>query len=214
MQKGVIWAGSDDGLVHVTRDGGQTWTNVTGGMTGMPEWGTVNLIEPSPFDPSMAYVVVDAHRLDNTRPYLFKTTDYGQTWKRLDAKLPQDVYLHAVREDPKRKGQLYLGTERGVMFSSDGGETWRDLKLNLPTVAVHDLVVKDDDLIVATHGRSLWILDDLRPIRDFNTGHRVIKRSPVPGGRPDSMASRQRRVRGARGELSQSAFEAHRSRTS
>jgi photosystem II stability/assembly factor-like uncharacterized protein len=168
VQKGVIWAGSDDGLVHVTRDGGQTWTNVTGGMTGLPEWGTVNLIEPSPFDPSMAYVVVDAHRLDNTRPYLFKTTDYGQSWKRLDAKLPQDVYLHAVREDPKKKGQLYLGTERGVMFSSDGGETWRDLKLNLPTVAVHDLVVKDDDLIVATHGRSLWILDDLRPIRDFN----------------------------------------------
>ena len=168
VQKGLIWAGSDDGLVHVTRDGGQTWTNVTAGMAGLPEWGTVNLIEPSPFDPSIAYVVVDAHRLDNLRPYLFKTTDYGQTWKRVDAKLPQDVYLHAVREDPKKKGQLYLGTERGVMFSTDGGESWRDLKLNLPTVAVHDLIVKDDDLVVATHGRSLWILDDLRPIRDFD----------------------------------------------
>ena len=168
VQKGLIWAGSDDGLVHVTRDGGQTWTNLTANMTGMPEWGTVNLIEPSPFDPSIAYVVVDAHRLDNMHPYLFKTTDYGQTWKRIDTRLPQDVYLHAVREDPKKKGQLYLGTERGVMFSTDGGETWRDLKLNLPTVAVHDLVVKDDDLVVATHGRSLWILDDLRPIRDFS----------------------------------------------
>ena len=168
VQKGLIWAGSDDGLVHVTRDAGQTWTNVTANMTGMPEWGTVSLIEPSPFDPSIAYVVVDAHRLDNMRPYLFKTTDYGQTWKRIDARLPQDVYLHAVREDPKKKGQLYLGTERGVMFSTDAGETWRDLKLNLPTVAVHDLVVKDDDLVVATHGRSLWILDDLRPIRDFS----------------------------------------------
>jgi len=167
-QKGLIWAGSDDGLVNVTRDGGKTWTNVTASMTGMPEWGTVSLIEPSPFDPSIAYVVVDAHRLDNMRPYLFKTTDYGQTWKRIDARLPQDVYLHAVREDPKKKGQLYLGTERGVMFSTDAGETWRDLKLNLPTVAVHDLVVKDDDLVVATHGRSLWILDDLRPIRDFS----------------------------------------------
>jgi hypothetical protein len=126
------------------------------------------MIEPSPFDPSMAYVVVDAHRLDNMHPYLFKTTDYGQTWKRLDAKLPPDIYLHAVREDPKKKGQLYLGTERGVMFSTDGGETWRDLRLNLPTVAVHDLVVKDDDLVLATHGRSIWIFDDLRPIRDFN----------------------------------------------
>jgi photosystem II stability/assembly factor-like uncharacterized protein len=168
VQKGLIWAGTDDGLVQLTRDGGQTWTNVTAAMTGMPEWGTVNLIEPSPFDPSIAYVVVDAHRLDNTRPYLFKTADYGQTWKRLDVRLPQDVYLHAIREDPKKKGQLYLGTERGVMFSIDGGETWRDLKLNLPTVAVHDLVVKDDDLVVATHGRSLWILDDLRPVRDFN----------------------------------------------
>jgi len=167
VQKGLIWAGSDDGLVNVTRDGGKTWTNVTGNITGMPEWGTVSLIEPSPFDPSIAYVVVDAHRLDNMHPYLFKTADYGQTWKRIDARLPQDVYLHAVREDPKKKGQLYLGTERGVMFSTDAGETWRDLKLNLPTVAVHDLVVKDDDLVVATHGRSLWILDDLRPIRDF-----------------------------------------------
>jgi photosystem II stability/assembly factor-like uncharacterized protein len=168
VQKGLIWAGSDDGLVHVTRDGGQTWTNVTANMTGMPEWATVSLIEPSPFDPSIAYVVVDAHRLDNMHPYLFKTTDYGQTWKRIDVRLPQEVYLHAVREDPKKKGQLYLGTERGVMFSTDGGESWRDLKLNLPTVAVHDLVVKDDDLVVATHGRSLWILDDLRPIRDFS----------------------------------------------
>ena len=168
MQKGLIWAGTDDGLVQVTRDAGQNWTNITAAMPGMPEWGTVNLIEPSPFDPSIAYVVVDAHRLDNMRPYLYKTTDYGQTWKRLDAKLPQDIYLHAIREDPKKKGQLYLGTERGVMFSTDGGETWRDLRLNLPTVAVHDLVVKDDALVVGTHGRSIWILDDLRPVRDFD----------------------------------------------
>ena len=128
--------------------------------------------------------------------------------------LPQDVYLHAVREDPKKKGQLYLGTERGVMFSTDGGETWRDLRLNLPTVAVHDLVVKDDDLVVATHGRSIWILDDLRPIREFDTRHRVIGRASVPGRRRDAMASRQRRIRGARGELSQSACAAHRFRTS
>ena len=95
------------------------------------------------------------------RPYLWKTTDFGKTWKRLDGGLPQDVYLHAVREDPKKKGLLYLGTERGVTFSPDDGETWQPLKLNLPTVAVHDLVVKDDDLVVGTHGRSIWIFDDL-----------------------------------------------------
>ncbi len=167
-QAGVIWAGSDDGLVHVTRDGGKKWDNVTAAMAGFPEWGTVSIIEPSPFDAATAYVVVDAHRLDDMRPYLFKTTDYGKSWSRLDAALPKDVYLHAVREDPAKRGQLYLGTERGVSFSTDDGKTWRDLKLNLPTVAVHDLAVKGDDLVVATHGRSMWILDDLQPIRELS----------------------------------------------
>ena len=167
-QAGVIWAGSDDGLVHVTRDGGKKWENVTAAMTGFPEWGTVSLIEPSPFDAATAYVVVDAHRLDDMRPYLFKTSDFGKTWTRLDSGLPKDVYLHAVREDPARRGQLYLGTERGVSYSTDDGKTWRELKLNLPTVAVHDLVVKGDDLVVGTHGRSIWILDDLQPIREMS----------------------------------------------
>ncbi|HXW06194.1 MAG TPA: hypothetical protein VD833_13235 [Vicinamibacterales bacterium] len=174
--RGLIWAGSDDGLVHVTRDGGKTWTNVTRGMPGFPEWGTVSLIEPSPFDAATAYVVVDAHRLDDMRPYLFKTSDYGRTWTRLDGTLPQDVYLHAVREDPVKQGQLYLGTERGVMYSPDDGKTWRALKLNLPTVAVHDLVVKGDDLVVGTHGRSIWILDDLQPVRELTAG---IVQTPV-----------------------------------
>jgi photosystem II stability/assembly factor-like uncharacterized protein len=166
-QPGVIWSGSDDGLVHITTDNGENWKNVTAAMTGFPEWGTVSAIEPSTFDAGTAYVVVDAHRLDNMRPYLFKTSDQGKTWKRLDGALPSNVYLHAVREDPKKRGQLYLGTERGVMYSPDDGQTWKPLQLNLPTVAVHDLVVKDDDLVVATHGRSLWILDDLGPIRQF-----------------------------------------------
>lgn len=165
-QKGLIWAGTDDGLVHITRDGGKTWQNLTSGMTGMPEWGTVSLIEPSPFDAGTAFVVVDAHRLDDMRPYLFVTTDYGATWTRRDVGLPRDVYLHAVREDPKKKGLLYLGTERGVMFSRDAGATWQPLQLNLPTVAVHDLVVKDNDLVLGTHGRSIWILDDLTAVRE------------------------------------------------
>jgi photosystem II stability/assembly factor-like uncharacterized protein len=166
-QKGLIWAGSDDGLVHVTTDDGKNWKNVTPAMAGFPEWATVSMIEPSPFDANTAYVTVDAHRLDNTKPYLFKTTDLGRTWKRLDASLAQDVYLHSVKEDPARRGQLYLATERGVMFSTDDGQTWQSLQLNLPTVAVHDLVVKGDDLVLATHGRSLWILDDLQPVRAF-----------------------------------------------
>jgi hypothetical protein len=165
--RGVIWAGSDDGLVHLTSDGGATWTNVTAALKGLPEWGTVSTIEPSPHDPAVAYVVIDAHRLDDTRPYLFKTPDYGRTWIRIDGTLPADEYLHVVREDPARKGQLYLGTERGVMFSTDDGKSWKSLKLNLPTVAVHDLVVKEDDLVVGTHGRSIWILDDLQPVREM-----------------------------------------------
>ena len=172
-QKDLIWAGSDDGLVHVTTDGGKNWTDVTKAMPGIPEWGTVSIIEPSPFDANTAYVVVDAHRLDDMRPYLCKTTDLGKTWKRLDEGLSKDIYLHSVREDPEKRGQLYVATERGVMFSGDDGKTWLSLQLNLPTVAVHDLVVKDDNLVLATHGRSLWILDDLQPVRDF--GDRIGK---------------------------------------
>ena len=181
-QKGLIWAGSDDGLVHVTQDGGQTWTNVTSALRGVPEWGTVSMIEPSPFDAGTAYVVIDAHRLDDMRPYLFKTADFGKTWTRLDGRLAADVYLHVVREDPRRQGLLYLGTERGVLFSADAGATWRPLQLNLPTVAVHDLVVKDDSLVVGTHGRSIWILDDLTPVRQLTAD--VLKADvhlfPVP----------------------------------
>ena len=165
LEKGVLWAGSDDGLVHVTRDGGRTWTNVTANVPALPEWGTVSLIEPSPFDGGTAYLVVDAHRMDDPRPYLWKTADYGRTWRSLAAGLAPDVPLHAVREDPRQKGMLYAGTDRGVVFSRDDGATWAELRLNLPTVPVHDLVVKDDDLVVGTHGRSIWILDDLSSVR-------------------------------------------------
>ncbi len=161
VQKGLIWTGSDDGLVHVTTDDGQNWTNVTKAMPGFPEWGTVSIIEPSRYDANTAYVVVDAHRLDNTKPYLYKTTDLGKNWKRLDSDLPQDIYLHSVREDPLKKNILYIGTERGVAYSTDGGENWKSLKLNLPTVAVHDLAVKDNSLVVGTMGHSIWILDHL-----------------------------------------------------
>ncbi|MFO0843534.1 MAG: hypothetical protein U0797_14215 [Gemmataceae bacterium] len=165
--KGMIWAGSDDGLVHLTRDGGKTWKNVTEGLTkvGLPAWGTVTCIEPSPFDAEAAYVVTDGHRIDDRKPYLFVTRDGGATWASLTAKMPADGYLQVVREDPKKKGMLYVGSERGVLFSTDDGATWRQLKLNLPPVRVTDLKVKEDDLVVGTNGRSIWVLDDLAPLR-------------------------------------------------
>jgi photosystem II stability/assembly factor-like uncharacterized protein len=162
---GLIWAGSDDGLVHVTRDGGEHWTRVT--PPGMPEWATVATIEASRWDPGTAYVVADAHRLDDARPYLWATADYGQTWRSLTRGLDPTAYLHVVREDTVRRGMLYLGTERGVAVSRDAGGSWQPLKLNLPTVAVHDLAVKGDDLVVGTTGRSIWILDDLTPVREW-----------------------------------------------
>jgi photosystem II stability/assembly factor-like uncharacterized protein len=184
-ERGVIWAGSDDGLVHVTRDGGKTWKNVTSAMTGLPEWSTVSLIEPSRTEAGTAWVIADAHRLDDVHPYLFKTTDYGSTWKRLDAALPQDVYLHTVRSDTVRPDLLYLGTERGVMYSTDGGGSWKPLKLNLPTVAVHDLVVKDNSLVLATLGRSIWTFEHLSVIREMTA---QITQTPLHlFGAPDAV---------------------------
>ncbi len=163
LEKGLLWAGSDDGLIHVTRNGGGSWQNVT--PPQMPEWGTVATIEPSPHNAATAYAAVDRHKLDDFRPYLFKTTDYGKTWTQIAAGIPEGDFVHTVREDPKRAGLLYIGTDTGVWFSLDSGAHWQRLRLNLPTVPVHDLAIKDDDLAVATHGRSFWILDDLTPLR-------------------------------------------------
>ena len=162
-----MWVGSDDGLVHVSQDDGKTWQNVTSAIPDFPDWGTVRCIEPSTTDAGTAYVVADAHRLNDFRPYLWKTSDFGKTWQDLAAKLPQDIQLHAVRTDPAKKGMLYVGTERGVAYSNDDGETWQPLKLKLPTMAVHDLQVKGSALVLATMGRSIWIIDDLTPIREL-----------------------------------------------
>jgi photosystem II stability/assembly factor-like uncharacterized protein len=166
--KGLLWAGTDDGLVQVSEDGGAAWTNVTANVKGLPEWATILCVEASPFEADTAYLVADAHKLDDMRPYLWKTEDRGKTWKSLTAGLPNDVPVRVVREDPKRKGLLYAGTERGMLLSRDGGATWTDLRLNLPTVAVTDLVVHGDDLVVGTNGRSVWILDDLTPVREWS----------------------------------------------
>lgn len=166
LEAGAIWVGTDDGLVQLTRDGGQSWKRVT--PPGLPEWGTVEAIEPSRFAAGTAYVVVDAHRLDDARPYLWRTRDWGATWESLAGGLPQDVHLFAVREDPEREGLLFLGHERGVSMSRDGGRSWEALRLNLPTVAVVDLEVRHGDLVLATRGRSFWILDDLTPLRRWS----------------------------------------------
>ena len=165
VQKGLLWAGSDDGLVHVSRDDGKTWQNVTAHVPGLPDWGTVTCIEASPHAAGTAYLVVDNHRMDDSRPYVWKTTDFGKSWTKIADGLDPTTHAKAVREDPKQKGLLYLGTERGVMCSRDAGMSWQSLQLNLPTVPVHDLTVKDNDLVVGTHGRCIWILDDLTPIR-------------------------------------------------
>ena len=165
-QQGLLWAGTDDGLVQLTRDEGQTWSNVT--PKEMPEWAMVSLIEASPFDPATAYVAVDAHKLDNFKPLIFKTSDYGKTWTKLVTGLPDNSYVHAVREDPQRKGLLYAGTETGIWVSFDDGAHWQTLQLNLPTTPIHDMIVHDDDLVVATHGRSFWVLDSIGPLRQVS----------------------------------------------
>src|SRR5437763_4896248 len=161
-KQGTLWAGTDDGLVHVTTDDGKNWANVT---PKMPDWSTVDLIEPSPHDGNAAYVAVDRHKLDDFKPYIFKTTDLGKTWTAITNGIPDGSYVHAVREDPKKRGLLYAGTELGVFVSLDDGAHWQPLQLNLPVSPIHDLVVKDDDLVVATHGRSFWVLDDVTPLR-------------------------------------------------
>jgi photosystem II stability/assembly factor-like uncharacterized protein len=167
VEKGTIWAGTDDGLVQVTRDGGQHWTNVTSKEFG--EWSLVSLVDASPHTAGAAYVAIDRHKLDDYRPYAFKTTDYGKTWTKITAGLPETSYVHAVKEDTKRKGLLFAGTENGIYVSFDDGVHWQSLKLNLPTTPIHDLTVKSDDLIAATHGRSFWILDDISPLRQMTT---------------------------------------------
>ena len=166
VQKGLIWAGTDDGLVKLTADGGAHWRNVT--PRNMPQWGTVDMVEADPHKAGTAYIAVDCHRLDDFRPHAFRTDDFGKTWVSITQGIPDGSYVHAVRVDPARPGLLYAATETGVFVSFDDGARWQPLQLNLPRVPVHDIVVHDGDLAVATHGRSFWILDDLSPIRQWS----------------------------------------------
>ena len=159
----VIWTGSDDGLVHLTRDGGKTWTNVT--PPGMPDFGRVSQIDASAFNSGAAYVSVRRPLLNDLAPYIFKTEDYGKTWTKIVAGIRVDAYVHAVREDPTRRGLLYAATQHGVYVTYDDGATWQSLNGNLPDVPVADLVVEGNELVIATHGRGFWVLDNVAPLR-------------------------------------------------
>ncbi|HZW54255.1 MAG TPA: hypothetical protein VFF00_09480 [Candidatus Elarobacter sp.] len=176
LRAGVLWAGTDDGLVHLTRDGGRTWRNVT--PPGITPWSHVDAIDASHFELGTAYVAVDRHRLDDDRPYVYVTHDGGRTWRSAATGIAPDSFVYAVREDPARRGLLYAGTEHGVYVSFDDGASWQSLRLNMPVVSVHDLIVHAGDLAIATHGRGFWILDDVEPLRQLaangTTGARLF----------------------------------------
>ncbi|MHB8575613.1 MAG: WD40/YVTN/BNR-like repeat-containing protein, partial [Dehalococcoidia bacterium] len=193
-ERGVLWAGSDDGLIHLSKDGGSSWQNVT--PPQLPEWTTITTIEPSPHDAATVYVTATRYKLDDFRPLLYKTNDYGKTWQEITHGIPADDISRAIREDPERRGLLYAGCESGVYVSFDDGGSWQTLQSNLPAVPVHDLQVKDGDLIAATHGRAFWVLDDLSLLRQAEheiaqkpahlfAPRQTIRARPLPGaGRP------------------------------
>jgi len=164
----TIWVGTDDGVVQVTRDGGKSWNNVTSAMANLPQWGRIQQIDASPSDVNSAYVAVDFHEVENNKPYVFKTHDGGKTWTSIAHGLPQEDPARVVREDPNRKGFLVLGTDTGVFYSSDDGAHWTPIKSNFPTVPIYDVkfIKKTHDLVVATHGRGLFVLDDITPLEE------------------------------------------------
>jgi photosystem II stability/assembly factor-like uncharacterized protein len=161
----TIWVGTDDGLIHVTRDDGKTWASVT--PPELTPWSKVVMMDASHFDVNEAYAAIDRHRLDDNEPYIYRTRDGGKTWQKITSGLPAGVYMQTVKEDPERKGLLFAGTELGVFVSFDDGERWQPLQLNLPPCSMRDLVVHGDDLIVATHGRGFWVLDNITALRQI-----------------------------------------------
>ncbi len=169
---GLVWVGTDDGLIHVTHDGGRTWKDVT--PSALTPWSKVSVIEASHFDTLVAYAAVNRFRLDDLGPHVYRTRDGGKSWSEVVAGLPSDAVVNAVREDPVRRSLLYAGTERGVYVSFDDGDHWQTLQLNLPVTSVRDLVVHDSDLVAATHGRSFWILDDVAPLRQVTVAAAAV----------------------------------------
>ena len=175
LKEGLIWVGSDDGLIHVTQNGGETWDNVT--PNDMPEWMMINSIEPSAFNPGTCYVAGTKYKTGDFAPYLYKTTDYGKSWKKITNGINPEHFTRVLREDPKKEGLLYAGTETGMYISFNDGKNWQPFQLNLPVVPITDLVIKDNNLIVATQGRSLWIIDDLTVLHQLyntNLGENIL----------------------------------------
>ncbi len=162
----MVWVGTDDGWIHVTTDDGKSWQNVT--PPAMTPWSRVTMLEASHFDFNTAYASVDRHQLQDFEPYIYRTRDLGKTWQRITQGLPAGVYVHTVKEDPVRKGLLFAGTERGAFMSLDDGDHWEPLQLNLPVTSVRDFEIYQNDLIVGTHGRGIWVLEDLSPLRQIN----------------------------------------------
>ncbi len=170
LEKGLMWAGSDDGLVHVTSDGGETWENVT--PPGMGDWPMISNLEPSPHDADSVYLAVNRYKMDDFSPYIYKSDDRGKSWSRITKGIDREAFVRVVREDPEHEGLLFAGTETGVWYSANDGKSWERLQLNLPVVPVTDLVVHGDDLVISTQGRSFWILDDITPLRQLTDGVR------------------------------------------
>jgi photosystem II stability/assembly factor-like uncharacterized protein len=165
---GLFWAGTDDGLVKISRDSGATWEDIT--PPDLPEWALISIIDPSPHDPGTAYVAATRYKVDDLQPYLYKTTDYGKSWTKITNGIPATEFTRTIREDPKQKGLLFAGTETGVYVSFDDGANWERVNGGLPVTPIYDLIIKDDDLVIATHGRSFYILDDITPLRDLARG--------------------------------------------
>ena len=168
IEEGVIWVGSDDGLIHITKDGGKTWENITPPKKLSPELNMINSIDPSPFKKGKAYIAATSYKFGDYTPYLYKTEDYGKSWKLITDGINSSYYTRVVRSDKKREGLLYAGTEWGMYISFDDGNSWSKFQLNLPITSIRDLEVKGNDLVVATHGRSFWIIDDLTPLHQLN----------------------------------------------
>jgi len=201
LEKGCIWAGTNDGLLQITRDGGKTWTNVTKNIPGLPVWGTVSNIEPSRYDAGTAYLTVDFHQMNGRDPFVYKTADYGNTWVSLAAGIPKSVfsYCHWIHEDPVRRGLLYLGTENAIYISFNDGKNWLPLQNNLPYAPVHHMVVQPhfNDLVVGTYGRGFWIMDDITPLQqltDAVTQSAVHLFKPRPAYRLHSIAGGPRPI--------------------
>ncbi|RMH20155.1 MAG: sialidase [Acidobacteria bacterium] len=184
LEPGVIWAGTNDGQVQLTRDGGETWTNVTGNLPGLPPLGTVSNLEPSRHAPGRVYLTVDRHQEGDPTTYVYKTEDYGRSWRSIAGDVPQSVfaYAHCVREDPVRPGLLYLGTENALYVSFDDGARWHPLNAGLPPAPVHWLEIQDrfNDLVVATYGRGFWILDDVTPLQQLTAAHLAAAAALLP----------------------------------